>query len=122
MFKHKKNNIIKVVQDYFDGVFHGDIEKLTGSFHPNTVLYGDISGKEYLKSLDDYLDGVKQRKSPAELGEENKMDLISLEILGDVAVAKVHLPMLGYNYYDFLSLAVVSGQWKIVNKVFTHVE
>jgi hypothetical protein len=31
------------------------------------------------------------------------------------------LPMLGYNYYDFLSLSKISGRWQIVNKLFTNV-
>jgi hypothetical protein len=30
--------------------------------------------------------------------------------------------MLGFNYYDFLSLLHLDGEWQIVCKVFTHVE
>ena len=50
------------------------------------------------------------------------MEILGIEIIGHVATAKVHVPMLGFNYYDFLSFSVVNGTWKIVNKVFTHVE
>ena len=56
------------------------------------------------------------------MGEEFKMKILGIEILGCVAIAKLHVPMLGYNYYDFLSLTLINGTWKIVNKVFTHVE
>ena len=122
MYKDKTAQISNVVSRYFEGIYTGNVDQLTSSFHSNAFLYGDVKGKPYLKSLEDYLDSVQHRKSPAELGEENHMKIISLEILGDVAIAKLHVPMLGYNYYDFLSLAVVKGEWKIVNKIFSHVE
>lgn len=122
MYQEKANKITEVITNYFEGVYQGNIEQLKSIFHSNTFFYGDIKGSEYFKSLNDYLEGVKNRKSPKELEEENKMEITSLEIMGEVAIAKVHLPMLGYNYYDFLSLTKVDGEWKIVNKIFTHVE
>jgi len=122
MYTDKSEKISAVISNYFEGLYTGNVERLKASFHPTVFLFGDINGKEYLKSLEDYLEGVQTRKSPNELGEENKMKVISLEILGDVAMAKLHVPMLGYNYYDYLSLAVIEGKWKIVNKIFTHVE
>jgi len=122
MFKTKAEKITEIITSYFEGIYSGNVEQLGSSFHQDAFLYGDIKGSEYAKSLKDYLEGVRNRKSPQELQEENKMEIVSLEILGDISMAKVHVPMLGYNYYDFLSLAVVNGEWKIVNKIFTHVE
>jgi len=122
MFKNKAAEISQVLTNYFEGIYTGNIEQLRSSFHPNAFLYGDVKGVEYQKSLADYLEGVQSRKSPSDLGEANRMEIISLEILGEVAVAKLSVPMLGYRYCDFLSLAVVNGEWKMVNKIFTHVE
>ena len=50
------------------------------------------------------------------------MKIIGIDIMGKIAIAKLHVPMLGYNYYDYLSLAKVNDDWKIVNKLFTHEE
>lgn len=122
MYKNKADQITEVINHYFDGVFYGDVEKLKDAFHVSAFLYGDIKGVEYLKSLDEYLQGVKNRKSPHEQNEKYEMKILGLEIWGNVAIAKVHLPMLGFNYYDFLSLSLIKGKWKIVNKIFTHVE
>ena len=122
MYTDKSKAITAVVNNYFEGIFYGNVDKLKGSFIDNAHIYGDIKGEAYSKTVDEYLEGVKTRKSPNELQEEFKMELIGIEIMGDVAMAKVHLPMLGFNYYDFLSLSIVNGEWKIVNKVFTHVE
>ena len=75
----------------------------------------------YKKNKAEYIDGVKNRQSPNELDEVFKMETIGIEILGNVAMAKVHLPMLGYNYYDYLSLIKIDNDWKIVNKIFSNV-
>ena len=121
---HRDNNILitKIINIYFEGVFYGDVEKLKSVFANSAYLYGDIKGVEYLKSFDEYLEGVKSRQSPSELNEKNTMKIVGLYIIGNMAIAKLHVPMLGFNYYDFLSLSVIEGEWKIVNKLFTHVE
>ena len=114
--------IEKTINDYFEGIFYGDVPRLKAAFSDKAYLWGDIRGAEYQKSLYDYLEGVKNRKSPSEMGEEYNMKILAIEVLGNVAVAKLHVPMLGFNYYDFLSLCLIDEEWKIVNKLFTHVE
>lgn len=113
-------NIEALITQYFEGLFFGDIIKLKGCFHKNAYLYGDIHGEAYEKSIEQYLEGVEARKSPRDLKEAFDMKLIGLDIMGKIAMAKVHVPMLGYNYYDYLSLSQQDGKWKIVNKIFTH--
>ena len=65
--------------------------------------------------------GVKSRKSPDDLGEPFKMKTIGIDIMGNIAMVKLHVPMLGNNYYDYLSLIKTNNDWKIVNKIFSHV-
>ena len=110
-----------LIQQYFDGIFNGDIEQLKSCFHKDSYLYGDIKTVDYVKPIGVYLAGVQDRKSPKEMGETFNMSIIGIEIIGKVAMAKLHVPMLGYNYYDFLSLACIEDKWIIVNKLFTHV-
>ncbi len=121
MFEQNTKEIQLVISNYFDGIFYGDIKKLESAFHPQCILYGDINGEPYFKTLAAYLEGVKNRKSPSQNGETFRMKILGIEILGNNAIAKLHVPMLGFNYYDFLSLSKVSGQWLIVNKLFTNV-
>lgn len=122
MYEDQVKAITKVVCDYFDGIYNGNIDQLQGSFSSDVKIYGDIKGEEYAKTLDEYLEGVKNRKSPSELEEKFRMEIIGIEVIGNVAIVKAHLKMLGYNYYDFLSLCIVNKDWKIVNKLFSHVE
>lgn len=121
MYTENIKTIELLITHYFEGIFYGDVPKLEACFHENVQIYGDIKGVDYLKSVTAYLEGVKSRKSPKDLDEPYQMKIIGIEVLGKIAMAKLHVPMLGYNYYDYLSLAKIEGDWKIVNKIFTHV-
>ena len=119
--KHSKD-IKTVVSDYFNGIYTGNVTQLKDVFYSEALLFGDINGTPYFKTATEYIDGVKNRKSPKNLGEDFKMKILSIEILGSNAIVKAQLPMLGYNYFDFLSLSKINNNWKIVNKTFTHLE
>ncbi|MEN2401117.1 nuclear transport factor 2 family protein [Flavobacterium sp. MC2016-06] len=114
--------ITTLLMNYFNGIYTGDVTLLKSVFHPQALVAGDINGMPYFKTLDQYLDGVKNRKSPQELGEEFKMKIISLEIINNTAIAKTQVPILGFNYYDQLSLVIVDTKWVIVNKLLTNVK
>jgi len=120
-FNENAKVITAILQDYFNGIYKGDTDLLKSIFHPHALVSGDIKGELYFKTLDEYLQGVQNRKSPYELGAAFNMEILSLEIINAIAVAKVHIPIFEYNYYDLLSLAVVDGKWVIVNKLLTHV-
>ncbi|WP_024771422.1 nuclear transport factor 2 family protein [Aquimarina macrocephali] len=122
MYQENIKEIENLITNYFEGIFYGDITKLESCFHKNVYIYGDIKGVDYLKSVNEYLEGVKSRQSPRDLNENLKMKIIGIDIMGKIAMAKLHVPMLGYNYYDYLSLTKINNDWKIVNKLFTHVQ
>jgi hypothetical protein len=49
------------------------------------------------------------------------MEILAIEIINSIAIAKVHVPMFDFNYHDLLSLSKVNGEWVIVNKLLTNV-
>lgn len=110
-----------LINDYFEGIFYGDTLRLEKCFSDNAYVYGDLNNSEYSKSVNEYIDTVKIRQSPYDLGETQKMSIIGIDILGKIAMAKLHVPMLGYNYYDYLSPFKINNEWKIVNKLFINV-
>lgn len=113
--------IAAVLGDYFKGLYTGDTALLRTVFHPDAALFADLGGKAYHKSLDAYLDGVAQRASPASLGEPYRMKVLAIDVTHDIAMARVHVPALGFNYVNYLSLVRWQGRWVIVNKVFLDV-
>jgi hypothetical protein len=108
------------IKQYFEGIYYGNVQILQQIFHPRALLIGEVKGQPYFKTVDEYLSIVQNRKSPHASGEAFKMKIISIERVGAVAYARLHCPMLGYNYYDFIALCQLADRWLIMNKLFTH--
>lgn len=108
-------DIIRLLNDYFDGLFEGDVEKLRGIFHDDAWL----KGNNYRKTRDEWLEAVANRPVPRDERMQYNFNIQSLEIIGDQAMAKVDAPLLAAHFIDFLGLLKEDGQWKIVNKMFT---
>ena len=106
---------------YFKGIFEGDINILKNIYHPGTLLFGDVKGQPYAKTLEQYLDGVKNRQSVKDSGKPFKGTVISIDVINSIAVAKVHVKMYDFNYDEFLSFHKIDGRWLIVNKMITDV-
>lgn len=121
-YSEKSNAIAAVLSSYFEGVYKGDTALLRKIFHPKSLVAGDVNGLPYFKTLDEYLEGVGSRKSPKELNQTFKMEILSIEIINSIAIAKVHLPIFDFNYYDLLSLNETDKGWVIVNKLLTNVK
>jgi len=115
-------DIFALVDAYFQSIYFGDAAALRSTFHPNCRLFADVNGAPYEKSVDEYVGGVAHRKSPNELGEPFRMQLIGVEILGPIAMVRTRQQMLGFNYHDFLTVLQRNGEWKIVSKTFVHLD
>lgn len=107
--------IHNLMQDYFDGLYEGDVEKLREIFHEDAWL----KGNNYRKSRDEWLQAVATRPVPKAQGMAYGFNIMSLEIIGDQAMAKVDVPLLAAHFIDYLGLLKEEGKWKIVNKMFT---
>src|SRR5688572_16698311 len=103
-FALEADAIQAVIADYFGGIYHGDLDRLRRVFHPRATLHGDVNGQSYFRQLDDYLEVVRQRQSPAALGEPFCMKVLSLEIVNGIAIARLSVPMLGFHYHDLVAL------------------
>lgn len=44
MFEKSVIEIQAVINNYFEGIFYGDLQKLESAFHPQCLLFGDING------------------------------------------------------------------------------
>jgi hypothetical protein len=120
--QHDKLAITQVVEDlYLKGIYEGDIDKLRKVYHQGTLVFGDVKGVPYAKTLDQYLDGVKNRQSVKDSGKPFKGTIISVDVINSIAVAKLQVKMYDFNYDEFLSFHKIDGQWFVVNKMLTDV-
>src|SRR3984893_13423502 len=84
--------ITRVLENYyFKGIYEGDVTVLGSTFNPGTLLFGDVKGQPYAKTLDQYLDGVKNRQSPKDSGKPFKGTIISIDVVNSIAIAKLHV-------------------------------
>jgi hypothetical protein len=114
--------ITQALEDfYFKGIYEGDLNALRNILNPGTLLFGDVKGKPYAKSLDQYLDVVKNRQSPKDSGKPFKGTILWISIINSIAVVKAHVKMYDFEYDEFLSFHKIDNQWVIVNKMITDV-
>lgn len=107
--------------EYFKGIYEGDVNLLRQVFYPGTLLFGDIKGQPYAKTVDQYLDGVAHRQSPKDSGKPFKGAIISIDVVNSIAVAKLHVKMYDFEYDEFISFHKLDNRWLIVNKMITDI-
>src|SRR5580658_3923622 len=96
---------------YFKGIYEGDVVLLSTVYYPGTLLFGDVKGQPYAKSLSLYLDGVKNRQSPKVSGKPFKGEILSIKVVNSIAIAEVRVTMYDFVYHEFLSFHKMDGQW-----------
>jgi hypothetical protein len=106
---------------YFKGIYEGDVNILGSIFNPGTLLFGDIKGRPYAKTLNEYLDGVAHRQSPKDSGKLFEGDILSVKVVNSIGIAEVKVKMYEFHYHEFLSFHKINGKWLIVNKMITDV-
>ncbi|MFA6247688.1 MAG: nuclear transport factor 2 family protein [Mucilaginibacter sp.] len=117
-----KQEITRALEDlYLKGIYEGDIDLLRKVYHPGTLVFGDIKGVPYAKTIDQYLDGVKNRVSVKNSGKPFRGIINSIDVVNSIAVAKLNVKMYDFNYDEFLSFHKIDGKWVIVNKMLTDV-
>jgi len=107
--------------EYFPGIYVGDVARLRKIYHPGTLLFGDVKGQPYAKTLDQYLDGVEHRQSVKDSGKPFKGEILDIRVLNSIAVAELKVKMYDFNYREFLSFHKLDGKWLIVNKMISDV-
>jgi hypothetical protein len=117
-----EKQIRNTIQTYFDCMYESSAEKTHAAFHPNAKITGYLDDGLHQMTVSDFANFVvSQKPSPKEKGEPTRLDILSIEIAGNTAIARVRDDYLGMTFIDALSLLKVDGKWSIYNKLF-HVE
>ena len=113
--------IRETIQTYFDCMYESSAEKTHAAFHPEARITGYLNGALAQMTTAEFADFVAGQPSARAKGEPARLDVLSLELAGDTAVARVRDDYLGLTFLDTLSFLKRDGQWRIYNKPF-HVE
>ena len=106
---------------YYKGIYTGNVDLLKTIYYPGTLLFGDVKGQPYAKTLEQYLDGVKNRQSPKDSGKPFEGKTISVDVVNSIATVKAHVKMYDFEYDEFLSFHKFDNHWLIVNKMITDI-
>lgn len=106
------------VWTYLNALHGGDVEGLARVFAPASALYASTDGAATALAIDQWLDLVRNRKSARDSGYEARNQVHSIEVFGDVAVARVSSAFPPKQFTDFLSFVRTSDGWRIVAKTY----
>lgn len=109
-----------VIDDYFQGMYHSDTQRLARAFHPDGRITGYDEGKLINNPITGFVKFVGSVSAPADDGEAFDMEIVSIDIAGDAAAVKVRDLYKGLRFTDYLTLLRFDQGWRIVNKTFHH--
>lgn len=107
----ERQGVEEALQHYLQGGSAGDAERVAKAFHPQAELKFVRDGAYFELPLKDYLARVTR---PV----EREGRIVSIDISGNAAHAKIELESDRYKIVDYMNLLKIEGQWKIVNKIF----
>ena len=117
------DEILAVLQTYFDGLYHSDTERLGRVFHPQAVYATATPGELLRLDMQHYLPVVDARPAPASRNEARTDRVVSIAFAGPVtAIATVQCSIGPRHFTDLLSLVRLDGEWRIIAKVFDYTE
>ncbi|MEM8951334.1 MAG: nuclear transport factor 2 family protein [Pseudomonadota bacterium] len=112
-----------LMQRYFDGLYQSDSAVLRSVFHPELAYVNATPGSHEFMGFEAYMARIDGRTPPASR-QEPRDDVIERIALkgGQIGVVEARMTMLGRDYQDLLTVIRTDDGWKILTKVFTHVE
>lgn len=95
----------------------GEGDKVEKSFHPSaTMKYIDVQTNEFKDiPIADYITRVKSNTNKI----DRKIEIVSLNVEGNAAQAKIKIETSQAILYDYMNLLKINGEWKIVSKIFS---
>ena len=112
--------IRKVVGYYFDGGTAGDSSIVAKAFHKSAMMFF-VRDTAFMQMpiFPEYLARVAApRPAGSSSRDQTKKEIVSIDIAGTAAVAKLKLTQPNAVLTDYMSLLKINGEWKIVNKIF----
>jgi len=116
------SSISDAIEIYFASMYESSADKVRQVFHEDAKITGYMQGHLVELSVSDFADSVaSQLPSAAEKKEPKLLEIESIQVAGETAVARVRDGYLGLIFLDTLSFLKIDERWVIYNKLF-HIE
>jgi len=112
--------LLAIAQTYFDAAYEMDADKFASVFHHScSVTKVGEDGNVSVTPLEMWLAAVRNMKAPKQLGLERHDEILSIDVVREIALLKLKLQIPPRYMTDMLLCLKVNGTWKIVQKVMT---
>ena len=109
-----------IAKTYCDAAYEMDADKFASLFDPScSVTKAGEDGNVSVTPIEMWLTGVRSMKAPKLQGLERHDEILSIEVVRDLALLKLKLQIPPRYFIDMLSCLKVDGAWRIVQKVTT---
>lgn len=105
-----------VIDRYFQAHATGDGSHIAAVFHPELKMMFVRDNAFMMRTRDEYISGFSGKPAPDEA--ERKRSVLTIDITGNAAMAKLRLDYPKAILTDYFSLLKINGEWKVVNKIF----
>jgi hypothetical protein len=105
----------KAIEAYFQGHATGQGEHFRQGMHADMRFSGLRDGKLFHRTLDEFAGGFPGK--PAADEAKRKRRIVSIDITGIAASAKIELDYPQVFFTDYFLLLKVDGEWKIMDKI-----
>ena len=121
-FESADPEIKQLIANYFEVLHFQDMDLFDKVFHKNCVLYSAQGGELSIRPYDVYREAVANRKSPAELGNARRDQVLMFDqISPTLALVKPQLEIFGGVMQDYLNIVFLDGQWWVMAKMWEKV-
>ena len=116
----RRPHLLAMAQVYFDAAYEMDAEKFASIFHPSSAVtrVGD-DGNVSVTPIETWLTVVRSMKAPKQQGAVRDDQILSVDVVREMALVKLKLQVPPRRFTDMLSCLKVNGTWKIAQKVMT---
>ena len=113
--------LVAIAKAYFEAAYEMDAEKFASVFHPScSVTKVGEDGNVSVTPVETWLAAVRNMKAPQQLGLERHDEILSVDIVRELALLKLKLQIPPRHMTDMLLCLKVNGTWKIAQKVMTY--
>lgn len=109
-------DVIAVVDGYIQGLKHGSVDQLRGSFHADGIMYGHGPDGMLGGSIDNLYSFVEHYGKAPDIAV--RLDVLDMTPTTAVVKVTMEKDAAGADYTDYHSPIKIDGQWKVVAKLF----
>jgi hypothetical protein len=118
---HDRSTIEALIADYFDGVYEGDVDKLSAIFHPSADLRGLENGELLVRTVPDWLDRMRKLPSAKAEGKPREDFVVTIDRSDEsTAFIKLRCQVPPRYFTDYLVAMKLGDGWQIVSKSYRY--